>query len=105
MKIRQYFDVIVVSCTSLSIRIQIKIKELFSDTIFQVSENAVLFMAYGCCQKVMLQFSHHHDVKDLSLLQNATAGGLAAFWSSLVLCPTELIKCRLQVGIDINTVW
>ena len=24
------------------------------------------------------------------------AGFLAAFWSSLALCPTELVKCRLQ---------
>ena len=23
-------------------------------------------------------------------------GFLAAFWSSLALCPTELVKCRLQ---------
>ena len=26
------------------------------------------------------------------------AGFLAAFWSSLALCPTELVKCRLQAA-------
>ena len=26
------------------------------------------------------------------------AGGLAAFWPSLVICPTELVKCRLQAA-------
>ena len=25
-------------------------------------------------------------------------GGLAAFWPSLVICPTELVKCRLQAA-------
>jgi len=27
---------------------------------------------------------------------NGVSGFLAAFWSSLALCPTELVKCRLQ---------
>ena len=29
-------------------------------------------------------------------MQNACAGFFAAFFSSLTLCPTELIKCKLQ---------
>lgn len=29
-------------------------------------------------------------------LANASAGFFAAFFSSLTLCPTELVKCRLQ---------
>lgn len=36
------------------------------------------------------------NVKDLSSLSNATAGFLAAFFSSFTLCPTELVKCKLQ---------
>ena len=32
----------------------------------------------------------------MSPLKNATSGFLAAFFSSLALCPTELVKCRLQ---------
>lgn len=35
-------------------------------------------------------------VQDLSPLANASAGFFAAFFSSLTLCPTELVKCRLQ---------
>lgn len=35
-------------------------------------------------------------VEDLSSLGNACAGFFAAFFSSLTLCPTELIKCKLQ---------
>ena len=29
-------------------------------------------------------------------LANASAGFFAAFFASLILCPTELVKCRLQ---------
>lgn len=36
------------------------------------------------------------NINDLSPLSNATAGFLAAFFSSFTLCPTELIKCKLQ---------
>lgn len=34
------------------------------------------------------------------LVANGFSGFLAAFWSSLALCPTELVKCRLQVCIQ-----
>lgn len=33
---------------------------------------------------------------ELSTVANGSAGFIAAFFSSLVLCPTELVKCRLQ---------
>lgn len=36
-------------------------------------------------------------VEELGIVANGVSGFLAAFWSSLVLCPTELVKCRLQV--------
>ena len=62
----------------------------------QVSENAILFMAYGMCQKGVLMLSGKSDIQDLNVLHKATAGGLAAFFSSLALCPTELIKCKQQ---------
>ena len=35
-------------------------------------------------------------MEDLSVVHNGLSGFLAAFWSSLALCPTELVKCRLQ---------
>ena len=62
----------------------------------QVAENSVLFMAYGLCQKAVAAAAGTTDVGSLSPLQNATAGFFAAFFSSLVLCPTELVKCKMQ---------
>lgn len=52
--------------------------------------------AYGWCQKLVANTAGKESIKDLSLVQNATAGFLAAFFSSFPLCPTELIKCKLQ---------
>ena len=63
--------------------------------MFQVSENAMLFAAYGVCQKGV-SYIVNKDVSNLSAFHNALAGSFAAFFSSLTLCPTELIKCRLQ---------
>ncbi|KAK2184765.1 hypothetical protein NP493_253g00002 [Ridgeia piscesae] len=62
----------------------------------QVSENAVLFMAYGVCQKLVTSVSGKTSVDSLSVVQNGLAGSCAAVFSSLVLCPTELVKCRMQ---------
>ena len=56
----------------------------------------MLFMAYGLCQKAVATAAGTRDVSSLSPLQNATAGFFAAFFSSLVLCPTELVKCKMQ---------
>lgn len=53
--------------------------------------------AYGVCQKFVARtIENKSNVNDLSMLGNATAGFLAAFFSSFALCPTELIKCKLQ---------
>lgn len=49
------------------------------------------------CQKFVAQtFENKTNVNEISLLGNASAGFLAAFFSSFTLCPTELIKCKLQ---------
>jgi hypothetical protein len=40
--------------------------------------------------------------EDLSTLANASAGFLAAFFSSFTLCPTELIKCQLQAMREVQ---
>lgn len=53
--------------------------------------------AYGVCQKfVATTIEHKSSIDELSLLGNALAGFFAAFFSSFTLCPTELIKCKLQ---------
>jgi solute carrier family 25 (mitochondrial ornithine transporter) member 2/15 len=49
------------------------------------------------CQNFVAQtIENKSNVSEISLLGNATAGFLAAFFSSFTLCPTELIKCKLQ---------
>lgn len=42
------------------------------------------------------------SVEQLSALGNASAGFLAAFFSSFTLCPTELIKCQLQAMREVS---
>ena len=61
-----------------------------------VAENSILFAAYGACQKMVARAARVDSVDQLGVLHNGLAGFLAAFWSSLALCPTELVKCRLQ---------
>ena len=62
----------------------------------QISENAVLFMAYGLCQKGVAMLSGTKDVSQLTPIQNACAGSAGGFFCSFTLCPTELIKCKQQ---------
>lgn len=35
-------------------------------------------------------------------LQNAAAGSFASAFAALVLCPTELVKCRLQTMYEME---
>jgi solute carrier family 25 (mitochondrial ornithine transporter) member 2/15 len=49
------------------------------------------------CQNFVAQnIENKSSASEISPLGNATAGFLAAFFSSFTLCPTELIKCKLQ---------
>ncbi|XP_015781587.1 mitochondrial ornithine transporter 1-like [Tetranychus urticae] len=59
-----------------------------------IAENSVLFCAHGFCQKGVTYLSGNEGAP--KPLENAIAGFFAAFFSSFTLCPTELIKCRLQ---------
>uniref|UniRef100_A0A915CQF8 Pre-mRNA-processing factor 19 n=1 Tax=Ditylenchus dipsaci TaxID=166011 RepID=A0A915CQF8_9BILA len=61
-----------------------------------VSENAVLFTAYGYCQKMVAWLVGKKDVSSMNPVENAISGSCAAVFASAVLCPTELIKCQLQ---------
>lgn len=67
-----------------------------------VGENSVLFAGYGACQKLMQNITGAESVDKLSVLSNANAGCLAAFFSSFTLCPTELIKCKLQAMREVH---
>ncbi|KAK5644111.1 hypothetical protein RI129_007956 [Pyrocoelia pectoralis] len=70
--------------------------------VSNVTENSVLFMCYGLCQKFMQNITHTKRIEDLSTLSNASAGFLAAFFSSVAICPTELVKCKLQAMYERN---
>ncbi|KAH8876833.1 Mitochondrial ornithine transporter 1 [Schistosoma japonicum] len=63
--------------------------------IANVAENAVLFCALPPSEHLIANLCGVKD-SNLSVLQHGFAGSLAAFWSSLVLCPTELVKCKVQ---------
>ena len=56
----------------------------------------MLFLANGFCKKGIASLCNKQNEEDLSVLQKAVAGSCAAFFSSLTLCPTELIKCKQQ---------
>ncbi|XP_068104022.1 mitochondrial ornithine transporter 1-like [Hyperolius riggenbachi] len=64
--------------------------------VANVAENAVLFACYGFCQKLVSYALGLHNESQLRDHHKATAGSLASVFSSLVLCPTELVKCRMQ---------
>uniref|UniRef100_A0A8C5LS46 Mitochondrial ornithine transporter 1 n=1 Tax=Leptobrachium leishanense TaxID=445787 RepID=A0A8C5LS46_9ANUR len=80
-----------------------------------IAGNSVLFTSYGFCQRVVRTIAGLDNNTKLSDLQKAAAGSLASVFSTLVLCPTELVKCRLQAMHELqlsgkisqgeNTVW
>lgn len=73
-----------------------------------VAENGVLFAAYGPCQRLMAfmldLFGDGNTIavddieKKLGPTGMAAAGSLASLCSAFALCPTELIKVRLQAA-------
>ncbi|MCJ8748333.1 hypothetical protein PDJAM_G00163760 [Pangasius djambal] len=80
---------------------QVGIRGLYQGTtpalMANMGENAVLFMCYGFCQEMVRRVCGLDKNAALSDIQKACAGSVASFFSSFVLCPTELVKCRLQV--------
>lgn len=68
-----------------------------------VGENATLFMFYGRCLSAVKYLSGKEKIEHLSIFERACAGSGAAFFSSFVLCPTELLKCRLQAQHELKT--
>ncbi|XP_004397813.1 PREDICTED: mitochondrial ornithine transporter 2 [Odobenus rosmarus divergens] len=80
-----------------------------------VAENSVLFMCYGFCQELVRKVVGLDKQARLSDLQTAAAGSFASAFAALALCPTELVKCRLQTMYEMemsgkiaksqNTIW
>ncbi|XP_029922923.1 solute carrier family 25 member 15a [Myripristis murdjan] len=79
---------------------QVGLRGLYKGTspalIANISENAVLFLSYGFCQNVVRYVIGMDRGAALSDFQKACAGSVASIFSSMALCPTELVKCRLQ---------
>ena len=67
-----------------------------------VGENAVLFLAYGQSQR-LIAFALGSEKDKMGPLANALAGSCASVFSAMWLCPTEHIKCRLQVRREMMT--
>ncbi|XP_045651029.1 mitochondrial ornithine transporter 2 [Ursus americanus] len=67
-----------------------------------VAENSVLFMCYGFCQELVRKMVGLDKQAKLSDLQTATAGSFASAFAALALCPTELVKCRLQTMYEME---
>lgn len=95
-----------VDCFLKTLRTDGIVRGLYAGTtpaiVANVAENSVLFAAYGGCQKLVSHVLGVQKVEDLSSLGNACAGFCAAFFSSLTLCPTELIKCKLQAVREVQ---
>uniref|UniRef100_A0A8C4VW02 Mitochondrial ornithine transporter 1 n=1 Tax=Gopherus evgoodei TaxID=1825980 RepID=A0A8C4VW02_9SAUR len=79
---------------------------LYQDTtpalLANVAENAVLFACYGFCQQLVRQLFGLSSVLELSDLQSVLAGSFSSVFSSMVLCPAELVKCRMQALHEIK---
>ena len=71
------------------------------DLFCVILENGVLFMAYGQCQQLICVLKNEKNYEQLSTGENMIAGSLASVFSSLALCPTELVKCRMQTFPDL----
>ncbi|UJR07266.1 hypothetical protein I4U23_011554 [Adineta vaga] len=65
-----------------------------------IAENGILFMAYGQCQRLICSLTNKKNHEQLTTFENMLAGSVGSVFSSLVLCPTELVKCRLQTLDD-----
>jgi len=70
--------------------------------IANVAENTILFTAYGYCQKCIAFMSGIEKTEEMPSMLNALSGSIASFFSSLVLCPIELVKCRIQARQDLD---
>jgi len=93
-----------VSCFVKTYRTEGVLRGLYAGTtpaiVANVAENSVLFACYGMCQKLVAKATKT-DVEDMSVLSNATAGCIASIFSSFALCPTELIKVKLQCSREV----
>ncbi|CAH1985517.1 unnamed protein product [Acanthoscelides obtectus] len=65
--------------------------------ITSTSEYSILFFSYGGVKKFLKYMMGVPYSQHMSTLFYATAGCMSSFFSSLAICPTELVKSRVQV--------
>lgn len=68
-----------------------------SAIVSNVGENAVLFVCYGHCQRVVQWLAGIQNQSDLTVFQRASAGSLASVISSIAITPPDRVKCKMQV--------
>lgn len=78
---------------------------LFPALFADLSEKSVLFCAYGYSQFFMNKYVFNKTEEQVHKnqqngLESAICGSIAGFFSSLTLCPTEMIKCKMQALKD-----
>jgi solute carrier family 25 (mitochondrial ornithine transporter) member 2/15 len=59
-------------------------------------ENAVVFTANGALTRVALNYKQG----ELSLSEEAAIGGLSGFFSATSICPSEVVKVRMQTSVN-----
>ena len=57
---------------------------------------AVVFTCYGVCEETVKSLMRCQDGSQLTVVQHAMAGATTGITASFILCPIELVKCRLQ---------
>lgn len=63
--------------------------------VANVADNAVIFCAKGYCDELIDSVTGRTG-QNRTPIDHGMAGFCGGFFSSLVLCPTEMIKCKLQ---------
>lgn len=72
----------------------------FPAVLSSISENAVLFLFYNQCLKLVQRIEGVEKQEDLTLVQKASAGGLASVFSSVAITPPDQVKCKMQAHVQ-----
>ena len=63
-----------------------------------------MFMSYGVCEEMVRKMRSKKSLMDLTVWDHASAGAMTGAVASFVLCPMEVVKCRLQaLSVQINS--
>ena len=62
---------------------------------------SIVFMCYGACERVVLGLCGY-GADRITVTQHAAAGAMTGVLASFVLCPMELVKCRMQAMTEVH---